>query len=285
MTRNGSGGKCLQRNPAAGLSNASFQSKLFMHKALSQLEHLLPFDQPVNDEQWMEASAVAAETLWGLSSKLLGAARATFPKRIFVESKQEVLVTREPAIVVAEFRLRPQSSYYNKTAQEVPRPENPKGNDATGIQVGLLLCRRHAIRHRLHGPYLSVEFSVWGKRERASFQEFFSGHRRFIERLLNDSELRFRTSTPFANVERFRGTNAFRKMDLYFENEFDPEHSFTLERTVDSTGTSEELTQALASLTALYDCAVGYCNVKKNRDRALDYSTWISSNQSCAKDL
>lgn len=256
-----------------------------MHETLAQLDHLLPFDQPVSDKHWAAVSETSAEALWSLSSKLLNATTATFPQRISTESMQEVLVTREPAIVVAEFRLRPQSSYYKKTAQEVPRPENPKGDDATGIQVGLLLCRRHAIRHRLHGPYFSVEFSVWGKRERASFQEFFSGHRRFIERLLNDSGLRFRTSTPFSNVDGFRGTNAFRKMDLYFENEFDPEHSFTLERTVDSTGTSEELTQALASLTALYDCAVGYCNVKKNRDRALDYSTWISSKQFCAKDL
>lgn len=210
-----------------------------------------------------------------VAEELFGVARFSVPSRVFSEAKREIVVTTMPGIVVSEYRLRPQSSYYAKTAQPVPSPENPNGAHATGIELALSLCRGYLVQQTVCHPCLSIEFSVWGHRERACFGEFFKDHRRLVEKLFAVPKLEFHTACVFDNLDHFRGSGAYKQLDLYYQNENDPEGNFTLERNFGIGTTVAELVGTLLPLVALYDAVYGYCRPKKDKDRILDFISLI----------
>ncbi|EMO3466903.1 TPA: hypothetical protein RRE83_005105 [Klebsiella pneumoniae] len=62
-------------------------------------------------------------------------------------------------------------------------------------------------------------------------------------------------------------------LDLYCQNKDDDENSFTLGAVFDVNTQFSDLVSALLPLIALYDACFGYCLVKKNRDRILNYTS------------
>lgn len=79
----------------------------------------------------------------------------------------------------------------------------------------------------------------------------------------------------FDNLDHFRGSGAYKQLDLYYQNENDPEGNFTLERNFGIETTVAELIGTVLPLIALYDAVYGYCRPRKNKDRILDFISLI----------
>ncbi len=184
---------------------------------LRLVEQVFPSaDFAISGEAWRSNLPALCNELGRIAQTLIDAVKPSLPNRVFSESKQELLGSHTAAIVVSEFRLRPQSGYYTKTSQLVPSPENPGGPHATGIEITFSLCRGYPAQHAIRHPWLAMEFSVWGVRERACFHEFFVDQRRFVEKLILLKKFQFSTACVFDNVDRVRGAGAFKQLDLYY---------------------------------------------------------------------
>lgn len=243
-----------------------------LEKPLRLLEEIFPSSAAdVSPSKWNKNLPTICEQLAHVGEELFGITMLSLPKRLSSDSKQELLTNRIPMIQVCKLRLRPQTNYYQSTKQPIPSPENPSGPDATGIELSLSFCRGYAARGVVRLPWFSIEFSVWGGRERAAFMELLRDHRRSVEKLLLVSGLDFATSCVFENLDKYRGFDVFKKLELYFRNAEDPENTFTLGKSFGpKTGTSDLVTTMLIQM-ALYDSCFGYCRSKKDKDRILDF--------------
>ena len=229
---------------------------------------------PIGPQEWNVHLDEFACALSRIADRLLRVAKLSVPGRLFGESKHELLATRTPAIVVCEYRLRPRSSYYKQVRKAIPRPENPRGPDATGLEVSLVLCRGYQARTAIRRPSFSIELCVWGSRERGGFRKLLIEHKRLVELLMSRADLTVQTACPFENVDRARRASAYEKLLLYYENE-DAECNFTLEAEFGEAAREADLLKSLLPLLALYDAALGYCLPRSSTDRVLDYVSLV----------
>lgn len=240
-----------------------------LKQTLDLVDHELPWGEAISQTRWELVLPTYNRSIQRISEILVSDIKHSLPRRVFSESTTELVNCRQPNIIVSEFRFRPISAYYKQVGKSIPAPENPHGYSATGIELSLRLCRSYPQGHRLHSPCLSVQFSIWGERERSSFREFFLDHRRFVSKLLENRNFKFSTAGPFENVDKFKGSNTPKKLELYLANDLDPENHFAIEKDFHQTHALKDLSECLLHLMVLYDTALGYCRPRKDRDRAL----------------
>lgn len=246
-------------------------------QTLRCLDEVFPISgAPVSEGYWIVHLEQFCEGLSLIADRLFSIVKRSMPNRWVSESKEEFVLCRIPNIVVCKLRLRPRSLYYQQVGKPIPRPENPKGYDAAGIELGLSLCRGYSTRSGICGPSLSIAFEVWGERERQCFHELLIDHRRAVEILLRASRVGIETAGFFENMKGARGRSVLERLLLYYENE-DRECSFTLEREFDGSATEADLLQTLLPLAMLYDSAMGYCIPRRSRDRILSYVPLVKS--------
>lgn len=215
---------------------------------------------------------------------LLAAAKSQIPARLIKESTCELLMSTAPVVVLGEYRLRPRDEYYVKTGSPIPRPANPKGPDACGIELSLMFCRGYAqafpgrelIRSNSH---LTIEFSIWGWRERLALLELFADHRRLIERLLAVRGLQVTTATGVVESRSGRVGAAFECLSRYAEVASDGENNISIGKEFPADATPDELLEALVPLAILWDACYGYCKPRKVKDRlfAFAYAASLTS--------
>lgn len=239
------------------------------------LEHMaeaLPFRSYTDDEQrWASVTAEFAEQVHTLASELLASLPPDLTRRVLSESKQEVLCRDKPTVSIAEFRLRPANSYYTRSDRPLPRPENPQGIDATGLAVSLSVCRGFAERDGATPPFVALDFEIWGAHERAGFASLLRDHRHLVEMLVTRSGASLFTSCPFKNIEAADYVSPFEELELYFENETDPENQFALQSKFGRTARETDIGQSLQIALALYDATMGYCLAQPQRERLLEH--------------
>ncbi|WP_432727543.1 hypothetical protein [Variovorax sp. W6] len=214
-----------------------------------------------------------------VGDNLLAAAKPQIPARLLKESTRELLMSTAPVVVMGEYRLRPPDDYFVKTGSPVPRPANPSGPDACGVELSLMFCRgypqafprREPIRANSH---LTIQFSVWGRRERLALLDLFADHRRLVERLLDIPGLVANTATGEAEGMS-RRTGAFECLSRYTEIEDDPENYISISKEFPAEARVPELLTALVPLSILYDACYGYCKPRKARDRLLAYAAGL----------
>ncbi|MCK6408618.1 hypothetical protein [Zoogloea sp.] len=232
----------------------------------------LPFRSYTDDEQrWACVTAEFAEQIHTLANELLTSLPSDLTRRVLSESKQEVLQRDKPTVSVAEFRLRPTNSYYTKSNRPLPRPENPRGFDATGLAVSLSVCRGFAEKDSATPPFIALDFEVWGAHERAGFASLLRDHRHLVEMLVTRSGASLFTSCPFKNIEAADYVSPFEALELYFANETDPENQFALQCKFGRTARETDIRHSLQIALALYDATMGYCLVQAQRERLLEH--------------
>ena len=101
--------------------------------------------------------------------------------------------------------------------------------------------------------------------------ELLRDHRRSVEKLISIPGLDFTTPCVFDNVDKYRGSDVFKKLDLYFRNAEDPVSSFHLGKSFGPATVTSDLVTTLLRLMVLYDSCYGYCRSKKDKDRILDF--------------
>ena len=83
-------------------------------------------------------------------------------------------------------------------------------------------------RNKAFPAQLGLKFDVWGSEERLAFLALLRDYRRPVERLLQGHPYEFFSSVPFDNVDKYRGSDPMKKLELYAENEIDDENQFSL---------------------------------------------------------
>lgn len=245
-------------------------------RPLHLLEEMFPSDGPtISEEQWNSNRAVFCNELSRVVRELSGIAKLSIPRRVFAECKEEMVVTNSSGISVCEFRIRPPTSYYDRTGQSVPSPENPNGPHATGLKLAFSLYRGFVTRKAIHPACLAVECEVWGLRERLCFKALLNDHRWLVQKLIDLADPKFYTSCVFNNVERYKGNSAVQRLEMYFQNALDEENSFTFEREFGPESTASELVAFLLPLIALYDSAYGYSIPKQDKSRIHAYTSLV----------
>jgi hypothetical protein len=235
-------------------------------------EHFPSTARHIEQNHWDANVSLFASYLHDISEYLFGAVRAVAPERLFTESALQIAIWKTPGIGVTEVHLRPQDAYYNARRRPVPAPANPDGPHATGAKVALELFRGFSAQ-AIHLPMLQVQFNVWGHEEREAFHELFIQHGGLIKPLLRPVPFEFETSYVFENIEKYTGTDAFRKLSLYYQND-DGEAVFTLQRSFLKGSDIAHIIRTLLVSTALYDALLGYTQTRQDRNRILQYA-WL----------
>lgn len=247
---------------------------------LEILEEHFPRDKrEISQPEWETGRNRVAAHLQVLMDEIYSRIALVVPDRFYKESKIETLVSNTWMPLICHQRWRPQNRFYKGTDLAVPRPENPGGVDATGLELSFGLMQGFRGNGLNNPPYLLVNFSVWGTSARFAFLEMVRDHRRFVESLVDDGRLEFSSSRIFENVEADRGESSFRKLELYAENE-DEEACFAFEWLCFGPETIDELVSCTTRLVALYDACHGYLRKKPKTDRPFEWISMLRLGQS-----
>ena len=243
-----------------------------LNSILKELEDSLPpRELDVDADNWPGITQRFSSELKPIVTKLLKTVSLAFPRRLKLESKSEFIITAKPSTKVSEFRLRPEVKYFTNTGRRPPQPEDKRGDHATGIEVSFVLFRGYQNGTAVRPSFMSLDFQVWGLRERVAFGELLRDHRYIIEKLLLSIPSRFFTSCVFENLDRAKKKRAFDQLCLYYENQVDPENFFSLQSEFGPDATEASITSVLLPIMAIYDASMGYCLPRKRRDRILEY--------------
>lgn len=237
------------------------------------------FDKDENGEitllSWQEITNYFAWEMRLLGSMITSCLAPLVGKQFLNHSIEECLVTRKPSGSIAEYRIRPKKDYYIANDREIPAPENPNGKHATGLGISVILYNGISNYSKFISPQIVIEFQIWGIDERLSFGHFLSDYRRLIEKLLYNTKYEFFTPVSFKNVDSHRRKDIFSKLELYYENVHDAENSFTISTGLREKSDISDAVKAIIPLFILYECALGYSQKRKNKDKILNYLHFI----------
>ncbi|MGD0627333.1 MAG: hypothetical protein ABSB32_21845 [Thermodesulfobacteriota bacterium] len=223
-------------------------------------------------DQWREKQHIFLP-IFSSDTKPLVDICATEPfNNIFEFSKSEYVISQLNHSLIIEFRIRPRNEYYKTAQKPIPQPDNPKGPNATGIELCIGAYRGISKNKIIYPPFVEIRFEIWGHKERKEFIFFYKNYRRPMEILLKDLELEFFTSSVFKNLEKYNGTDIIRKLNLYVSNKEDPEAYFSLGKTFNKNSEFDRVAKVFRNLLVIYYCCCGYCQERKELDRILDFS-------------
>lgn len=159
-----------------------------------------------------ETVAVLGDTLFGQTVK---------------ESKVGDLAHRE----VFKIRYRPDRDYYKMLKKPLPKPENPRGCDAAGVELTFGLYRGISLPDRVIGPDMILSFEVWGEEERRAFQRMFARFSPEFLAFLEQCPLKLWTARVFRRVDALKGSRFTRKLERYLVED-DDESCFHLDMSI-----------------------------------------------------
>lgn len=230
-------------------------------------------------DQWPERQQVFLPIFSGDIKPLADVLTRKPFNNIFEFSKSEYVISQLNDSLIIEFRIRPRNEYYESAQKPIPQPDNPKGPNATGIELCIAAYRGINKDKIIYPPFVEIRFEIWGHKERKEFIFFYKNYRRPIEILLKNLELEFFTSCVFKNLEKYNGTEIIRKLDLYVSNKEDPEANFSLGKTFNKNSDFDTVAKVFGNLLIIYYCCCGYCQERKELDRILGFSDILTDTE------
>jgi hypothetical protein len=239
-----------------------------IYSILGELERLYPAAQLTHDEldrNWENIKRIFSPQVSELAQVVTSSITPIINQPVLKKSTIECLNSVEAHISIIEYRIRPGRDYYESLNKEIPAPESINGPHATGCEFSISLRASYPTHKGIVPAQIASEFEIWGYHEREAFKEMYRDYKRPIEMLIQDQNFDFFTAVPFDNVDKYKGKNAIKKLELYFENEADAESCFSLSRDFNIDDTMSDLIKASIPLMALYVCTLHYSNIKKNK--------------------
>lgn len=202
---------------------------------------------------------------------LLSMVKNLYCKDIFHNSKIERLYSPNLSPNISEIRIRPENDYYNRLGKLIPKPDNPDGFDATGLEISFSILRGFSSPGKTIFPRLHIHFSIWGAEEREAFGKLLNNYYRIIELLLSDINVEFFTSCCFGRLDKLKANNCFRKLATYYQANDDDENTFSLERIFTYGESYTDIVRMFLVFTAVYESCIAYLYKKKNFDKIINY--------------
>lgn len=237
---------------------------------LKQVNEVFPTTaDDISEETWKNESLFFLSELKKVFDYLIAMSSFCLPGKEMSNHKVEYLLSSFSRHSVADIRLRPSSEYYANSLLDIPSPENPKGQHATGLALEVSLFRGSDINGIITPPSLLITFEVWGAHERLAFQELYADYRRPVTLLLEKLALKITTACCFEKLDNYKGSKISKKLDLYFD-ELDEEHSISFEKEFSFNQDIQEIAQTFLILLTLYYSCHGYAKKRKEKDRILE---------------
>jgi hypothetical protein len=255
-------------------------------RTLSDIQSIFPpllyVDDNITDRlspaEWQEKANLSLDLLSRGWQLLVDSAQLLLSQTVFRYSKCEYVYTAEPNSYICKIRLRPQNDYYLHLNEPVPKPENPQGHDATGIEISLNVYRPYLIHGILHDIEGSLNLTIWGLHERVGFRSFFNKHKKMLGALLSKSGFALETACAFDELESYRSSNVLKRLDLYFQVDDDPENNFSLTRSFFMNSLDADIVKEFLVLLSIYDSCYFYCTKRKQYNRILSHYSKLKDN-------
>lgn len=208
--------------------------------------------------------------LTGIAEHILGAT-------IVDEHLVEFLYYDPSGFNVCGIRLRPPDEYYHRRRQPLPRPSNPAGPSATGIELDMSLYRGYATSREIVAQRVLIVFRVWGKDERTGFKSLYFNRRKEVEALLSVVPLTFTTAHHCQRLDAVPDI-APEQLRAYFAKNDDEEHCFELSWEVLVSEDPRNSLSAYAAMLALYSACHKHMLSEPKEERLTKYlrnlDTW-----------
>jgi hypothetical protein len=185
-------------------------------------------------------------------------------------SKIEKLYSPKLTPEVCEIRIRPQNGYYLTLNKIIPRPDNPDGLDACGIEISFSILRGFAVPDKTVFPRLYFHFTIWGFEERKALGCILKNYRRIFELLFKNLDLDFFTSCVFDRLKKIKSKNVFQKLCTYYEQDDDAENTFSLQKTYSYGDNYDDFVNNFIVLAIIYESCLELI-LKKDQDALLNY--------------
>jgi len=147
---------------------------------------------------------------------------------LFQHSTLETITGPMGTRAMFNVRYRPDRDYFRTLRKPLPKPMNPNGCDAVGIELGLAMLRGIESPAFVHRPALTLTLEIWGKEERDAFRTLYAGFRPEFHACLEKCPLKLWTARVFQRVDALQNYRYTRQLDRYLQEE-DGEHCFRLE--------------------------------------------------------
>jgi len=204
-------------------------------------------------QAWTRKMETAGE---GLIACLARESFGILGETLFQQSTMEIMTGPMGGRTVFNVRYRPDQDYFRTLRKPLPKPLDPKGCDAVGIELGLAFLRGVESPAFVHRPELILGLQVWGKKEREAFRTLYAGFRPEFHARLEECPLKLWTAIPFRRVEALRNNRYTRQLDRYLQEE-DDEHCFHLEFGIRPNTAYRRVADIFRVLAALYAGTLG----------------------------
>lgn len=226
-------------------------------------------DWNVDDAARREKARRLLEALERKWVKLAAATQQMLDADVFGASEIELLYSGHDVPNTCRIRVRPKRAYYLALRTIEPRPLNPDGNDAAGIELTTYLMRAAKAAHNIRPAYISFDFQVWGAHERTAFKSLWQDYQRIINTMVDALNFEFETACPNDRIDAYRGTKISEKLARYFAEDDDPENNFSITYAFSTPFDLAEVISACSILAALYDTCYHYSNKRNDFDRVV----------------
>lgn len=201
---------------------------------------------------WWEAWCRKLENLGeGLMATLARESFGIYGESLFQHSTLETMPGPIGSRGMFNVRYRPNRDYFRALRKPLPKPMDPKGRDAVGVELGLALLRGIESPAFVHRTALILSLQVWGEEERQAFRTLYDGFRPEFHACLEKCPLKLWTARVFRRVDALRNYRYTRQLERYLQEE-DGEHCFHLEFSIRPNTAFRRVANVFHVLAGLY---------------------------------
>lgn len=228
------------------------------------------FNNELSNEEWQQISKLCLARFKEGWEFLVASAKSILSDRLFNHSKPDFLYPGQPMNLICEIRIRPSNTYYRYQNMSIPRPENQRGFDATGIELTISLYSPYIVNKIPVPLRVGLLFQVWGNMERLAFYSLYQNYKRVLELIFRRAKPIFETACVFEKLDSYKGNDPIKKLDLYFLSN-DKENNFSLNYWFTKNQSDEDFLQAFLVLSVIYDSCYYYSSKRKQYDKILEH--------------
>lgn len=229
------------------------------------------FHSDNNKESLLEITKTLISYLTANCNDLSALTKSFFSPNIYSNSVSESYYYPQVTGRICNYRIRPKNDYYLNNNKTIPRPDNPKGPDATGQEINFSLIGGNNIDSIIRPPIIDLNFEIWGSHERTNFKNLFYDYKNLIIEFITNIDIEFFTSCIFNRIENYRGSNIAKKLELYFQEDDDDENNFQLVFPIYKNTKLESIVKVFIIYSILYDMTFDYKRSKTNTQKLIRY--------------
>jgi len=255
---------------------------MLFYDILDDVNEFYPsYDTPLKEGRWSEIVDNFAPYLKITIDELISIAKATYVSEAFQHSKGSLHYFNHKGIVICCYRISPFDIYIEDT--ESYYHKNKDLSTHNGLYIMADLFTSHYVKKQPIPCGISLKLEISGYEARQAFKKMYANYRRLVELLLNKIDADFCTPVVIDSIEKYRGKDIMKKLDLYYAED-DAECCFWFECDLFQDTDDEVIVHSFLILSILYDACFRYITKKKDYDRLLSHFIKIGTFLGISKD-